>query len=57
MILVLLVLYVEQLIRGHLATALIVLEPLTIAMWSWQPVRMVLDATVSCSAPWPSPRC
>ena len=46
MILVLLVLYVEQLVRGHLATVLIVLGPLAIAMRSWAPARVVLDATV-----------
>src|SRR4051794_11089384 len=46
MILALLVLYIEQLVRGHLATVLIVLGPLTIALRSWAPARTVLTATV-----------
>lgn len=46
MILALLVLYIEQLIRGHLATVLIVLGPLTIAMRSWTPAKVVFHATV-----------
>ena len=46
MILALLVLYIEQLIRGHLATVLIVLGPFSIAMRSWTPARVVFQATV-----------
>src|SRR4051794_23676190 len=46
MILALLVLYIEQLIRGHLATVLIVLGPFSIAMRSWAPARVVFQATV-----------
>ena len=50
MILVLVVLYVVQLVRSHLATVLIVLGPFTIAMRSWAPVRTVLEATVKLFA-------
>jgi hypothetical protein len=46
MIVALLVLYVEQLIRGHLATVLIILGPFSIAMRSWTPARVVFQATV-----------
>src|SRR4051794_6362853 len=46
MILALLVLYIEQLVRGHLATVLIVLGPFSIAMRSWAPARIVFQATV-----------
>lgn len=46
MILALVVLYIEQLIRGHLATVLIILGPFTIAMRSWAPARVVFHATV-----------
>ncbi len=46
MILALLVLYIEQLIRGHLATVLIVLGPFSIATRSWTPARVVFQATV-----------
>lgn len=46
MMLALVVLYIEQLIRGHLATVLIVLGPFSIAMRSWAPARVVFHATV-----------
>lgn len=50
LILVMLVLYVVQLVRSHLVTVLIVLGPFTIAMRSWRPARMVLEATVKLFA-------
>lgn len=50
MMLALVVLYIEQLIRGHLATVLIVLGPFSIAMRSWAPARVVFrdGAAVLC---------